>query len=83
MTWTKILALSFVMVACTERVVEAITGRGDPPGDRARRKPTQPAPARTERQELADAIRQAVADVRAQRTKTPQTTFTTTVGATS
>ena len=50
MTWPKILALSFVMVACTERVVEAITGRGDPAGDRARRKPTPPAPQRSARQ---------------------------------
>lgn len=48
------LVLAFVMVACTERVVEAITGRGDPAGDRARRKPTPPAPTRTERQELTD-----------------------------
>lgn len=29
MTWPKMLALSLVLVACTEQLVEAITGRGD------------------------------------------------------
>lgn len=28
MTWPKMLALSLVLVACTEQLVEAITGRG-------------------------------------------------------
>ena len=53
MTWPKILAVSFVLVACTEQLVEAITGRGDPTGDRARRKPAPPAPSRAERQDRA------------------------------
>lgn len=50
MTWPKMLALSLVLVACTEQLVEAITGRGDPTSNRARRKPTKPAPQRSERQ---------------------------------
>lgn len=29
MTWPKILAVSFVLVACTEQLVEAITGAID------------------------------------------------------
>jgi hypothetical protein len=34
MTWPKMLALSLVLVACTEQLVEAITGRGDPANHR-------------------------------------------------
>ena len=83
MTWTKMLVLALVMVACTERVVEAITGRGQRPGDRARRKPTPPAPTRTERQELTDEFLTAVSAARARQATITDAWANTIAGATS
>ena len=49
MTWPKMLALSLVLVACTEQLVEAITGRGDPTSNGAPQT-DQARPQRSERQ---------------------------------
>lgn len=77
MTWPKMLALGLVLVACTEQLVEAITGRGDPTSNRARRKPTKPAPQLTERQRPAETLRDLAAH------SEQRATITTTVGATA
>lgn len=45
--------------------LEAITGRGDPTSNRARRRPTPPAPQLTERQRLAATLREQRATITA------------------
>ena len=66
MTWTKTIAVCLVLVACTEQLIEAITGRGDPTsGDRARRKPSpRPLPP-LDRRRMTEALREAAAEARA------------------
>ena len=67
MTWPKMLALALLAVACTERIVEAITGRGDPSHDRARRKPPLGPLPPLDHRRLAATLRDIAAEVRRER----------------